>query len=101
MIATVAATDGLLVMADISGYTAFVSGTEHEHSREILAELIENIAKSFGGKLSIDQVDGDALCCTITVEFRSSAGSIAPTGSCPKGPARVWTAPSTGTSRAG
>ena len=56
--------DGLLVMADISGYTAFVSGTEHEHSREILAELIENIAKSFGGKLSIDQVEGDALCCT-------------------------------------
>ncbi|HAF09477.1 MAG TPA: hypothetical protein DCK98_05270 [Chloroflexi bacterium] len=51
-------------MADISGYTAFVSGTEHEHSREILAELIENIAKSFGGRLSIDQVEGDALCCT-------------------------------------
>jgi uncharacterized protein YndB with AHSA1/START domain len=51
-------------MADISGYTAFVSGTEHEHSREILAELIENIAKSFGGKLAIDQVEGDALACT-------------------------------------
>ncbi len=64
MIAAAAAMDGLLVMADISGYTAFVSGTEHEHSREILAELIENIAKSFGGKLSIDQVEGDALCCT-------------------------------------
>lgn len=58
------AVNGLLVMADISGYTAFVSGTEHEHSREILAELIENIARSFGGKLSIDQVEGDALCCT-------------------------------------
>lgn len=56
--------EGLLVMADISGYTAFVSGTEHEHSREILAELIENIAKTFGGKLSVDQVEGDALCCT-------------------------------------
>lgn len=59
-----ASIDGLLVMADISGYTAFVSGTEHEHSREILAELIESIAKSFGGKLSVDQVEGDALCCT-------------------------------------
>ena len=52
------------MIADISGYTAFVSGTEHEHSGEILAELIENIAKSFGGKLSVDQVEGDALCCT-------------------------------------
>ncbi|HEY8648031.1 MAG TPA: DUF2652 domain-containing protein [Candidatus Limnocylindria bacterium] len=59
-----ASVEGLLVMADISGYTAFVSGTEHEHSGEILAELIENIAKSFGGKLSVDQVEGDALCCT-------------------------------------
>jgi uncharacterized protein YndB with AHSA1/START domain len=64
MIGAVASVDGLLVIADISGYTAFVSGTEHEHSREILAELIENIAKSFGGKLSVDQVEGDALACT-------------------------------------
>ena len=51
-------------MADISGYTAFVAGTEQEHSQEILAELMEGIAKSFGGKLAIDQVEGDALCCT-------------------------------------
>jgi len=64
MIGAVASIDGVLVIADISGYTAFVSGTEHEHSREILAELIENIAKSFGGKLSVDQVEGDALACT-------------------------------------
>src|SRR5205807_5768027 len=51
-------------MADISGYTAFVAGTEAEHSREILAELMDGIAKSFGGRLAIDQVEGDALCCT-------------------------------------
>lgn len=59
-----ASTQGLLVIADISGYTSFVGGTEHEHSREILAELIDQIAKTFGGKLSIDQVEGDALACT-------------------------------------
>jgi class 3 adenylate cyclase/uncharacterized protein YndB with AHSA1/START domain len=51
-------------MADISGYTTFVANTEQEHSREILAELIDAIARSFGGKLTIDQVEGDALCCT-------------------------------------
>ena len=56
--------EGLLVMADISGYTKFVAGTEADHSREILAELMDGIAKSFGGKLSIDQVEGDALACT-------------------------------------
>ena len=43
------AMEGLLVMADISGYTKFVAGTEAEHSREILAELMDGIAKSFGG----------------------------------------------------
>lgn len=51
-------------MADISGYTAFVAGTEQDHSQEILAELMEAISRSFGGKLTIDQVEGDALCCT-------------------------------------
>ena len=51
-------------MADISGYTAFVAGTEAEHSQEILAELMEAISRSFGGKLTIEQVEGDALCCT-------------------------------------
>src|SRR5919108_2695183 len=56
--------EGFLVMADISGYTKFVAGTEAEHSREILAELMDGIAKSFGGKLTIDQVEGDALACT-------------------------------------
>jgi uncharacterized protein YndB with AHSA1/START domain/class 3 adenylate cyclase len=56
--------DGVLVMADISGYTAFVAGTEQDHSQEILAELMEAISRSFGGKLTVDQVEGDALCCT-------------------------------------
>jgi len=51
-------------MADISGYTAFVAGTEQDPSQEILAELMEAISRSFGGKLTVDQVEGDALCCT-------------------------------------
>src|SRR5207237_2038500 len=61
---TMSAVEGLLVMADISGYTAFVAGTEQDHSQEILAELMEAISRSFGGKLTVDQVEGDALCCT-------------------------------------
>ena len=44
-------------MADISGYTAFVAGTEEDHSQEILAELMEAISRSFGGKLTVDQVE--------------------------------------------
>ena len=30
---------GYLVIADISGYTSFLAGTELEHSQEILADL--------------------------------------------------------------
>src|SRR5205823_2686370 len=40
------------------------AGTEQDHSQEILAELMEAISRSFGGKLTVDQVEGDALCCT-------------------------------------
>ncbi len=58
------ATQGTLVLADISGYTSYMSGTEHEHSIEILRELLETIANSFDGRLHIDQLEGDALCAT-------------------------------------
>jgi len=57
-------TQGTLVLADISGYTSYMAGTEHEHSIEILRELIETIANSFDGRLHIDQLEGDALCAT-------------------------------------
>lgn len=58
------ATQGTLVLADISGYTKYMAGVEHEHSIEILQELIETIANSFDGRLRIDQLEGDALCAT-------------------------------------
>jgi len=58
------ATQGTLVLADISGYTAYMAGTEHEHSIEILKELMETIARSFDERLRIDQLEGDALCAT-------------------------------------
>ena len=32
---------GYLLIADISGYTSFVAGTELEHAHEILTELLE------------------------------------------------------------
>ncbi len=59
-----APTQGTLVLADISGYTSYMAGTEHEHSIEILRELIETIARSFEGRLHVDQLEGDAICAT-------------------------------------
>jgi uncharacterized protein YndB with AHSA1/START domain/class 3 adenylate cyclase len=52
---------GHLVLADISGYTAFVAETELEHSREILNELLEGIVSCLAKHLAIGQIEGDAI----------------------------------------
>jgi uncharacterized protein YndB with AHSA1/START domain len=57
---------GSLVIADISGYTAFVTGTELEHSREILIELMSAVTDSFKGRIRVEQLEGDAILATST-----------------------------------
>lgn len=52
---------GHLVLADISGYTAFVADTELEHSREILNELLETLVRGLAEHLRIGQIEGDAI----------------------------------------
>lgn len=52
---------GHLVLADISGYTAFVADTELEHSREILNELLETLVRGLAKHLRIGQIEGDAI----------------------------------------
>ncbi len=52
---------GHLVLADISGYTAFVAETELEHSREILNELLETLVRGLAQHLRIGQIEGDAV----------------------------------------
>ncbi|MFN2519868.1 MAG: DUF2652 domain-containing protein [Candidatus Limnocylindria bacterium] len=54
--------DGPLVIADISGYTAFIADTELDHSREILSELLEAIIGAFDNRLTVAQIEGDAVC---------------------------------------
>lgn len=55
------AQEGLLVLADISGYTAFVTRTEMDHSWEIVHELLDVMVRSGQGKLDVSQVEGDAI----------------------------------------
>lgn len=56
-----AAREGPLVLADISGYTAFVADTELEHSRAILNELLEMLVRGVARHLRIGQIEGDAV----------------------------------------
>lgn len=52
---------GLLVIADISGYTSFVAKTELEHSHEILSELLELLVERFSLVMVISKLEGDAV----------------------------------------
>jgi hypothetical protein len=52
---------GFLVLADISGFTAFVTGTELEHGPPIIAALLEEVIRRISPPLEIRAVEGDAV----------------------------------------
>src|SRR5437867_9285402 len=52
---------GFLVLADISGFTAFVTGTELEHGPPIIADLLEAVIGRLAPPLEIQEVEGDAV----------------------------------------
>jgi hypothetical protein len=52
---------GYLVLADISGYTAFLTQTELDHSHEILTDLLETILERFRTLLTVQKIEGDAI----------------------------------------
>jgi hypothetical protein len=53
--------DGVLVLADISGFTAFVTATELEHGPPIIADLLEAVMGRLSPPLEIQEVEGDAV----------------------------------------
>lgn len=52
---------GYLVIADISGYTSFLAGTELEHSHEILSDLLSAICEKIESVLTLHKLEGDAV----------------------------------------
>jgi uncharacterized protein YndB with AHSA1/START domain len=59
----VSAREGYFVIADISGYTAFLAGTELEHAQGIIAELLTQIIESLTPPLKLVRPEGDAAFC--------------------------------------
>lgn len=55
------AEQGVLVLADISGFTAFVTATEIEHGPPIIAALLEEVMRHLSPPLEIQEVEGDAV----------------------------------------
>lgn len=52
---------GFLVLADVSGFTAFVTTTELEHGSEIIAALLDEVIEHFSPPLEIQEIEGDAV----------------------------------------
>lgn len=55
--------EGYLLIADVSGYTEFVTGTELEHNHEIVRELTEVLREHLAPPLEFVKVEGDAVLC--------------------------------------
>ena len=52
---------GYLLIADISGYTSFVAGTELDHAHEILTELLELLVGRLTAGMTLSKLEGDAV----------------------------------------
>jgi hypothetical protein len=55
------ANHGFLVLADISGFTAFVTATELEHGPPIIAALLEEVIERISPPLKVVGIEGDAV----------------------------------------
>ena len=53
--------NGYLILADISGYTSYLAGSELDHARDVLTELMELIVGRFKQVLTISKLEGDAV----------------------------------------
>lgn len=52
---------GCLIIADISGYTKYLTGVELDHSTDILADLINTIVNQMRGTFTLAKLEGDAI----------------------------------------
>ncbi|MFV1999570.1 MAG: DUF2652 domain-containing protein [Acidimicrobiia bacterium] len=55
------AQEGCLLLADITGYTAYLQGTELEHAQDVLADLLETIIAGIEPPFEVSKLEGDAV----------------------------------------
>ena len=52
--------NGCLLLADISGYTEYMGGTELMHAQDVVADLLETIVGSIEPTFQLSKLEGDA-----------------------------------------
>jgi hypothetical protein len=55
------ATEGTFILADIGGYTSFLTGVGIEHGKEITSHLLNSLLKCNHGRWKLANVEGDCL----------------------------------------
>src|SRR5437899_10898512 len=60
--------EGHLLLADISGYTEFLTGTELEHAHEIIRELTALIRERLAPPMRFVKREGDGVFCYANAE---------------------------------
>ena len=73
---TTSTEDGLLVLADITGFTAFAAATPLEHGPQIIAALLESVMHRLSPPLEIQEVEGDAVFALAASSAISSPSSL-------------------------
>jgi hypothetical protein len=68
--------DGVLVLADISGFTEFVTATELEHGPPLIAALLEEVIERLAPLLEIQEVEGDAVFALASDRALASHASL-------------------------
>ena len=63
---------GFLILADISGFTAFVTATELEHGPAVTADLLDSVARALAPVAEIEGLQGD---CVFAIAPGRQAGS--------------------------
>ena len=51
------------MLADVAGYTRYLSGVELEHSQDVLADLLGIVAEQLSGVVEVVKLEGDAVFC--------------------------------------
>ena len=59
---------GYLLIADISGYTAFLTSSEQDHANPILHSLLKILVEQINSPLRFWRMDGDAVLAYSTDE---------------------------------
>ena len=72
-----AAQRGSLIIADIGGYTSYLTSVELEHSHDVLADLVNTVVGNLRSVFRLAKLEGDAVFCFDLEESPSGPSLIA------------------------